>query len=111
MDLGRGILESLRENPRWKGLSNSREAIIATLEQGATRQTFHASGGGFRQAIKSLVDRNGLMRVGSGDGIATVESTAQGRQVTGELAPWLPGTRVALSFSIAGKPKETLISS
>ena len=106
MDLGRGVLASLRENPKWAWLSNSREAIMATLEKGATRLTFHATGGGFRQAIKSVVDRNGLMRVASGDGAAIVIAVRQGRQVTGELAPWLPGMRVTLSFSLLGEPKE-----
>jgi len=108
-DIGRGVLDSLRENPRWRNLNNSREAILATLEKAATRKAEHLEGGGFKLALKSYVDRNGTLAIASGDGIAHAGADAQGRHVDCGFAPWFSGTRVAGSCFTKGLPKERAI--
>lgn len=108
-DIGRGVLSSLRENPRWATLENSRSAIHATLLQAATRKVQHTEGAGFKLMLKSFVDRNGILAVSSGDATARVGCDAQGRQMVSGFAPWLSGTRVAATCFVQGTPAETAL--
>ncbi len=108
-DLGRGVLASLRENPLWASLKDSRNAILATLEQSATRKAEHQEGTGFKLALKSFVDRNGILAVSSGDAVARVGRDKDGRHVVSGFAPWLNGTCVAASCFMKGTPTERAI--
>lgn len=105
-DVGRGVLASLHENPKWAGLPDSRDAIRATLEQAATRKSAHPEGTGLKLALKSFVDRNGLLAMSSGDATANVAREADGRSTTYGLAPWLAGTCVAATCFARGAPVE-----
>jgi hypothetical protein len=105
-DVGRGLLSSLRENPRWATLENSRQAIHATLLHAATRKVEHNEGTGFKLTLKSFVDRNGILSVSSGDAVARVGSDSEGRRVVSGFAPSLQGTRVAATCFITGVPTE-----
>lgn len=109
-DVGRGVLASLHENPRWAGLRNSRQAIVATLEQGATRKPEHPEGTGLRLALKSFVDRNGILSISSGDGTAHVGRDGNGRCLTSGFSHWLRGTCVAGSCLTHGMPTERPVS-
>lgn len=105
-DLGRGVLASLRENPRWASMRDSRQAILATLEHGATRKPEHPEGTGLKLALKSFVDRNGILSVRSGDATAHVGRDNDGRHIVMGFAPKLPGTCVTASCLARGVPSE-----
>lgn len=105
-DLGRGVLASLHENPQWADLRDSRHAIIATLERGATRKREHAEGTGLKLALKSFVDRNGILWIRSGDATAHVNRDGEGRRTISGFAPPLSGTCVAASCFARGVPEE-----
>jgi hypothetical protein len=105
-DLGRGVLASLHENPQWADLRDSRHAILATLEQGATRKREHAEGTGLKLALKSFVDRNGILSLRSGDATAHVGRDSTSRRTISGFAPPLSGTCVAASCFARGFPEE-----
>jgi hypothetical protein len=109
-DLGRGVLASLHENPQWAKLRQSRDAILATLQQGATRKVEHSHGAGFTVALKSFVDRSGMLSVSTGDATAHVGRDSEGRRVISRFAPWLQGTCVAGSCLLRQNPQEKAIS-
>jgi hypothetical protein len=102
-DLGRGLLNSLLENPAWAHLRASREAIVAILTQGATRRTDHTSGGGFKIALKGFVDRNGIMFVRSGEATAKIFGTPTGRQLSVRPCSSLLGFQVSASCRLNGR--------
>lgn len=108
-DTGRGILSSLRENPSWSGLDNSRDAISATLEHAATRKQEHPEGGGLKLALKSFVDRNGVLTMSSGDATAHVSRDSKGRNTIYAVAPTVAGTCVSATCFSRGLPAEKSI--
>jgi hypothetical protein len=108
-DTGRGVLSSLRENPRWSGLVNSRDAILETLEHAATRKQEHPEGGGLKLAMKSFVDRNGILTMSSGDATAHVSRDSKGRHTIYAVAPAVAGTCVSASCFSRGMPEEKSI--
>lgn len=108
-DTGRGVLSSLRENPRWSGLVNSRDAILETLEHAATRRQEHPEGGGLKLALKSFVDHNGILTMSSGDATAHVSRDSKGRNTIYAVAPAVAGTCVSASCFSRGMPKEKSI--
>jgi hypothetical protein len=105
-DIGRGCLASLRENPRWDGLENSRQALETILWNHGTRKIDSATGGGFKQVWKSILDRNGTVALQSGDGYAeALVITGAREQRTGFRNP-LSGFRFSASCSLKGLPIE-----
>jgi len=92
-DVGRGILSSLKTNPRFQSLSLSNEAIKAAIRD---RNSRFASGGyGFRQVFKSLTEMWGTLRFRSGAGCLTMDGTALNHDVgTESFPPPLPGFQV-----------------
>jgi hypothetical protein len=105
-DLGRGLLNSLLENPAWAHLRASREAIMATLTQGATRRTDQTSGSGFKTALKGFVDHNGIMFVRSGEVTAKIFATGTGRQLSVRPCSSLLGVQVSASCRLNGRTVE-----
>jgi hypothetical protein len=110
-DIGRGCLASLRENPRWDGLENSRQALEAILWNHGTRKVDSAAGGGFKQVWKSILDRNGTVALQSGDGYAKALVITGAREQRTGFRNFLPGFRFSASCSLKGLPTETGINS
>lgn len=110
-DIGRGAFESLRENSRWDGLENSRQALEAILWSHATRKADHEQGGGFNQVWKSFLDRNGTVAVHSGDAYARALVITGARQQNTGFRAFLPGFRVCASCVLKGLPGETGLKS
>jgi hypothetical protein len=105
-DIGRGALESLRENPRWDGLENCTQALEAILWSHATRKQTSPQGGGFNQVWKSFLDRNGTLMIHSGDGYARALVTSDGREQIAGFRSFLRGFRVFGSCFLRGTPEE-----
>lgn len=105
-DLGRGVLASLRENPRWRDLSDEGNALVAAAKKGATRIPQHEEGDGFRLAFQAFLDREGVFLMRSGDGLARIHGNLSGREAEIGNAAGVPGLRIAALCNLDGLPTE-----
>lgn len=80
VDVGRGVLASLRENPRHKALGTEGEALEQALQPGVSRLPISGRGMGFSRVFKSLVDRRAVLRFRSGGAVATWEGVSPTHQ-------------------------------
>lgn len=71
-DVGRGVLTSLRENPRWRTLRDDQAALDAVLVHHASSRGSDP-GTGFRLVVRTLADL-GTFRYRTGDAYVTVET-------------------------------------
>lgn len=108
-DLGRGVLAGLQENPKWKHLDAEADALVAAAKDGATRLPQHTGGDGFRLAFQAFVDREGVLSMRSGDGLARIHGNMNGREAEMGNAANVPGLRVAAMCSLTGAGKELQI--
>ena len=109
-DLGRGALHSLKENPKWNQLQNSKDALLAIIQQHASRRPYGGDGEGFKEVFRSLTDLNGLIELFSGDGKIRITSTPSGRQATPQFAGLLSGFQITVNCSLGGEPGERIFS-
>jgi hypothetical protein len=108
-DLGRGVLHSLRENRKWAGLRTEADALVAAAKEGATRSPEHTEGDGFRLAFQGFLDREGVLAMRSGDGLARIHGNLNGRGAEMSNAAPLPGLRVAALCRLGGDSREILL--
>ena len=108
-DLGRGVLNSLRENRRWSSLTTESDALLAIAKRGATRLAQHPEGDGFRLAIKAFVDRQGILAMRSGDGIARICGNMDRHKAEVSNAQHVPGFRVTALCGLRESSKEITI--
>lgn len=72
VDVGIGVLASLRTNDSYSGLTTHKDAIRKAIETGVTR--FQNGGGlGFYRVFKSLTSMWGTLRFRSGEGCVTMD--------------------------------------
>jgi len=102
-DVGRGILASLRTNPRWGSLLSSEGALRASICQHASRRIDAPYGAGFSQVQKSLADLNGKLRFRSGDACLTLAGYRDARRVILSSSPHLLGFQLAVTCSLDGE--------
>ena len=107
-DLGRGALQSLKENPKWDQLQNSKDALLAIIQQHASRRPYGGDGEGFKEVFRSLANLNGLIELFSGDGRIRITSTPSGRQATPQFTGLLSGFQITVNCSLAGDPGERI---
>jgi hypothetical protein len=98
-DTGRGVLDSLHENPQWQHLTESADALEAITRKHASRRVGMGAGGGFLQLFKSLADLNGDLVFRSGDGILEIQGAPDIRNGTKGSATPFPGLQLAVSCS------------
>lgn len=100
-DLGRGVLASLRTKAEWSNLENSREALLAAIQQRATRRPEYKQGSGFTQVHKSIADLNGVLRFRSGDAALLLDGRPeQAREATLRNSPGLLGFQLSVTCSL-----------
>ena len=102
-DVGRGVLDTLRENPEFNYLKNDAEAIDRALHDGVSRFVGTSSGFGFRPIFKALANVWGVLRFRSKAGCWTMD----GRHVDADhgvrhFPPALPGFQVAVTCCLDG---------
>jgi len=108
-DLGRGALHSLKENPKWGQLQNSKDALLAIIQQHASRRPYGGDGEGFKEVFRSLANLNGLIELFSGDGRIRITSTPpSGRQATPQFTGLLSGFQITVNCSLAGESGERI---
>jgi hypothetical protein len=104
------VLASLKENPAWLHLPNSKEALIAVIKDHASRRPGLGDGEGFKQVFRSLADLNGLVILCSQEGRLRLHQTPQGRQAIAEFTEAFPGVQLSVNCSLNGFPQEREIS-
>lgn len=109
-DSGRGVLASLKTNPAWAQLPNSKEALVAIIENQASRRANLGHGEGFKQVFRSLADLNGLVFLCSMEGRLRLHQSPTGRQATAEFTGAFPGVQLSVNCSLNGMPQEREIS-
>ena len=67
VDVGRGILASLRSCNDYSHLSKHDEAITTAIQEGTSRHGHRQGGLRFREVFRALTDFNGHLRFRSGD--------------------------------------------
>lgn len=95
-DTGRGILASLRSNPRWAEVRNSTDALSAVLERRATRRPNEEEGHGFFEVFRALADRNALLRFRSGDGCLSLSGEFNVPTFERGSSPAMPGFQLSV---------------
>ncbi len=110
-DIGRGVLASLRENPDWKELQDSEEALTAITTKGASRRVLCGEGGGFKQLFKSLADVNGFITFRSGNGFMSIRGGPDGRISKGRLAIPCAGLQLSVTCSLKSAAGEIAVES
>jgi len=110
-DVGRGVLASLKASPNWQHLKTSREALRAIVEARASSRAQQGEGEGFKQLFKALVDRNGSIRLRSGNAVVTISDGVDGREAREGGSPSLAGLQVCVCCAAGGRAKEIKIGS
>lgn len=67
VDLGRGVLASLRSCLEYSHLKNHEQAISTAIQEGTSRHGPRQGGLGFREVFRALTEFNGHLRFRSGD--------------------------------------------
>lgn len=98
-DLGRGILRSLRTNPRHAGLATEVEALRAVVYEGATSRIGVARGNGVRQVLNSIVELRGMVRIRSVEACVDVTGDTTATRPTFARTAEQPGTFVAVTLA------------
>ncbi len=106
-DLGRGVLASLRTNPRWRSIPDSMQALEAAVSRRASRRIEEAEGSGFRQVHKSLADLYGHLRFRTGDAVLTLDGRGESRAARIASSPGLPGFQITVSCALDSIPAES----
>jgi hypothetical protein len=91
VDVGRGVLASLRENPRHAHLKTETDALTLAVQPGVSRLEDTSRGNGFTTVFKALVDYRTRLRFRSGGASARWEGESPTDQSITALA--LPVSR------------------
>lgn len=109
VDVGRGILSTLRESPEWSDLLTARDALRAIVSKGASSRTGQGPGEGFKQLFAALLDRNCVGRLRSDDSALVIADGENAREGGEIRSPTLAGVQISLNFAVRTRAKETAI--
>ena len=102
-DLGVGVLESLRKNPKYDFLRSSMEAITFAIEPGVSR--LENGGMGFATMLKSIAELWGNARIRSGEAALIIDRTRETAVKNLIYLPRLPGLHVSARCSLEAPGK------
>ncbi len=87
-DLGVGVLKSLRQNPQYRHLTTSMDALQTAIAPGASR--FDVGGYGFSTLLRSVAELWGKTRLRSGEAVLVFDrETEERRKMHSYLPPFL----------------------
>jgi hypothetical protein len=104
-DLGIGVLTSLCENPRYKWLNSSMDAIQLAIRPGVSKND--GGGMGFPSLLNALADLWGNVRLRSGEARVLIDRTQLSRRVDYMYLPHLPGVHVSVRCAVDPPPQTT----
>lgn len=100
VDVGRGVLASLRASERWRSISTSEAALLAVWNDHASSRPDRLSGTGFGQVELSLAALNGHLRFRSGDAVLELSGTSGALTQTYRSNPELLGLQVGATCAL-----------
>jgi anti-sigma regulatory factor (Ser/Thr protein kinase) len=98
-DLGIGVLSSLKQNPQYRYLMSSMEALQKAVQPGVSSQG-DGGGLGFPSLLNALAELWGTTRLRSGQAAMVIDRTSENRKRTYHYLPDLPGLHVAVRCSL-----------
>lgn len=102
-DLGRGVLRSLRENPRHAAIQRDEDALRAAVKDGASRR-LAGQGHGFQELLDAVADMEGQWSFRSGSSRLVVDGRGTGeRQWRSSNSPEMPG----FQLDVYAEPKKS----
>ena len=108
VDVGRGVLRSLRDNPQNAAIRDSQEALQAAIEGRASRRqrAIDDPPHGFSSLLESLGTVNADLRFRSGDGLLMHKGPALARQHSNMSVPNRDGLQLSVTCHLqAGAPQ------
>jgi hypothetical protein len=110
VDVGIGVLASLRSHRAYQQLRLHRDALRTALQDGASRFGPGEGGFGFRRVFKALADQHGHLRFRSGQGCITMQGTDFDADLGEETFPAeLPGFQVTVCCRTCGEVTGTFL--
>jgi hypothetical protein len=104
VDVGRGILESLLENPKHAGITSDSDALVAAVTRGASRRPT-GRGHGFSDLQRALADMRGTWSFRSGGARLIMDGSGTGdRTVSYRNSPKLLGLQVSIEAEPGASP-------
>lgn len=100
VDVGRGVLASLRMSERWRSISTSQAALLAVWNEHASSRPGKHSGTGFGQVELSLAALNGHLRFRTGDAVLELAGTSGALTQTHRSNPALRGLQVGATCAL-----------
>ncbi|MCZ2154824.1 MAG: ATP-binding protein [Bryobacterales bacterium] len=101
-DMGVGVLNSLRTNPRYSSLTTSMAALKKAMAVGVTRYDEQGHGYGFDTLLRAVADQWGAVRLRTGQAVLEFHSTTDLRHATTGYGVDLPGLQIV--FTCGNKP-------
>ncbi len=106
IDIGCGLLTSLKRSPAWQHLASARDALRAVVRDGASSRTGQGRGEGFRLLFRSLASRNCRIRLRTNNASMTIADTTT-RCIGSEVpSPELSGFQMSVCCALDGQPVE-----
>lgn len=96
-DLGVGVLESLRLNPKYQPLQTSAQALDEALKEGVSRFSEPGHGYGFSDLLRAITEQWGMARLRTGQAKLTLDRTTEHRTKTTGFCPDLPGLQIVFT--------------
>jgi anti-sigma regulatory factor (Ser/Thr protein kinase) len=101
IDIGIGVLASLRSCPAYAYLKTDTDALRTAMQDGVSRFGYEHGGLGFRPVFKAVAAQYGMLRFRSGQGCIVIDGTHCTADKGKELfVPLLPGFHVTVSCSL-----------
>jgi hypothetical protein len=100
VDVGQGILRSLRQLSKWQHLQSHKEALFAAVCEGATSRIGAVQGTGFKQVHRALASHNGVLRFRTGDTVLTLTGASDPKTaIAARVAP-MGGFQICVSCNL-----------
>ena len=96
-DLGVGVLQSLRLNPKYSALQTSAQALDEAMKTGVSRFTDSGRGYGFADLLRAITEQWGLARLRTGQAKVVLDRTTESRTKIAGYCPDLPGLQIVFS--------------
>jgi anti-sigma regulatory factor (Ser/Thr protein kinase) len=106
VDVGRGILSSLRSSSKWSKLETPEQALRAAVCDSATRRPQQKIGDGFREVFRSMADRNCHLRFRSDNSVLLFSDAGDSRIANYLACSPIQGFHVSCVSSLDGNQGE-----
>jgi len=104
-DLGVGVLESLRLNPKYQPLQTSAQALDEALKEGVSRFAEPGRGYGFSDLLRAITEQWGMARLRTGQAKLILDRTTEHRTKTTGFCPNLPGLQIVFACGATAPSK------